>query len=101
MSQILIGIIICTIIIIYLWIYSYEPFNVHKNEDCESKTMTDCLSSSQCRWCINNEYSKCIPQSYTKALNKCDHIYSGDIVSRIKLSNDSDYKNYEEKPLFE
>lgn len=73
---------------------------------CSSLTLSNCLNSSSCVWCMNSEKgfnSQCIPGNPNDQSIKqqCDRVYANDVWTRSVLANDSDYQKYMDLPIME
>lgn len=109
--------ILLIIIIVLLLILAYILWNKKENftnqagvyaktDQCSSLTLSNCLNSSSCVWCMKSDKgfdSQCIPGNPNDQSIKqqCDRIYANDDWTRSVLSNDSDYQKYMDLPIME
>jgi hypothetical protein len=69
---------------------------------CESKTLADCLECADCGYCMNDFSSKCVAGDVHGPFEgKCQKWYQNDPYTRAVLSNNRDYKTYEDEPIFD
>ena len=76
------------------------------SEECHDLTLGDCLKTSTCDWIMKDSLdgfdSQCVSKTskrYQK-MHEYSKIYSNDDWSRSVLANDSDYKKYQDDPIF-
>jgi hypothetical protein len=108
----LIIIIILLIILLFIIWNKQENFTNQSGvylanaNQCSSLTMSNCLNSSSCVWCMKSEKgfdSQCIPGNPNdqSVKQQCDRVYANDVWTRSVLSNDSDYKKYMDLPIMD
>jgi hypothetical protein len=74
------------------------------SDQCEDKTLRDCLECANCGWCMNDNFSsQCVAGDLHGAYDKtktCNKWYHNDVWTRSVLANDSDYDKYNAYPIF-
>lgn len=75
-----------------------------KSKDCDSMTLSNCMNSATCAWCMGNDFApKCVSGNANDLLKsgKCKKVYANDAWTRSVLAGDNDYRETNDLPLFD
>lgn len=75
-----------------------------KPNDCDSMSLSDCMTASTCGWCMGDDFSpKCVAGNASDLLKsgQCKKVYANDAWTRSVMAGDNDYREAINLPLFD